>query len=58
MATRAVGDTEDVAHSLLTLKMETNTITQDNLKLRTRNKNLENVVETQNDDLHSYQQEI
>ena len=58
MACRQVKDREDIAHNLLLLKMDNNQVVQDNIKLRTKNKNLEAIVETLYEDLDQYQQQI
>lgn len=58
MARPSFKDPEEMAHNIICLKQETNSIVQDNLKLRTRNKNMESVVESLYEDLAQYQQEI
>lgn len=56
IATRqiAILDKEEIAHSLLQTKKETNTLNRDNVKLRTQNKNMTTLVESLYDDLDTY----
>ena len=44
-------DVEDVANNLFNLKIETNTLLQDNIKLKTKNKNLELSLDSLHEDL-------
>lgn len=51
-------DPEDVAHNLHVLKIEYNATTEENTQLKTRNKNLEAVINTLYEDLNQQQKEI
>jgi hypothetical protein len=51
-------DPQDIAHNLHILKIQYNNVTEENTRLKTRNKNLEAVINTLYDDLNNQQLEI
>lgn len=46
-------DPQDIAHNLHILKIQYNNVSEENTRLKTRNKNLEAVINTLYDDLNN-----